>query len=108
MSKKWDSKIFVFVVAKQCQTEYSHICICQKNINLNIFIFEPENPILENADIWLTKGGGGLMGGGDVWTPQIVGGHKGHPPSADLRYGEEDIISPSTHIFAALDSKLRI
>ena len=22
--------------------------------------------------------------------------HKGHPPSADLRYGEEDSISPST------------
>ena len=26
---------------------------------------------------------------------------KGHPPSADLRYGEEDSISPSTLIFAA-------
>ena len=25
---------------------------------------------------------------------------KGHPPSADLRYGEEDSISPSTLIFA--------
>ena len=26
---------------------------------------------------------------------------KGHPPSVDLRYGEEDSISPSTLIFAA-------
>ena len=42
------------------------------------------------------------MGGRDVWTPRIVGGHKGHPPSADLRYGEEDRISPSTLIVAAL------
>ena len=33
---------------------------------------------------------------------------KGHPPSADLRYGEEDSISPSTPIFAAIESKLRI
>ena len=33
---------------------------------------------------------------------------KGHPPSADLRYGKEDIISPSTLIFAAIESKLRI
>ena len=24
---------------------------------------------------------------------------KGHPPSADLRYGEKDSISPSTQIF---------
>ena len=24
----------------------------------------------------------------------------GHPPSADVRYGEEDSISPYTHIFA--------
>ena len=28
--------------------------------------------------------------------------YKGHPPSADLRYGEEDSISPSTQIFAAI------
>ena len=28
--------------------------------------------------------------------------NKVHPPSADLRYGEEDNISPSTLIFAAL------
>ena len=27
--------------------------------------------------------------------------YKGHPPSADLRYGDEDTISPSTLIFAA-------
>ena len=27
--------------------------------------------------------------------------HKGYPPSVDLRYGEEDSISPSTLIFAA-------
>ena len=27
---------------------------------------------------------------------------KGHPPSADLRYGEVDSISPSTLIFAAI------
>ena len=27
--------------------------------------------------------------------------NKGHPPSADLRYGDEDAISPSTLIFAA-------
>ena len=27
---------------------------------------------------------------------------KGHHPSADLRYGEEDCISPSTHIVAAI------
>ena len=27
---------------------------------------------------------------------------KGPPPSADLRYGEEDIISPSTFIFATI------
>ena len=33
---------------------------------------------------------------------------KGRPPSADLRYGEEDSISPSTPIFAAIESKLRI
>ena len=33
---------------------------------------------------------------------------KGHPPSADLRYGEEDSISPSPLIFAAIKSKLRI
>ena len=32
---------------------------------------------------------------------------KGHPPSADLRYGEEDSISPSTLIFAAIESKLK-
>ena len=29
---------------------------------------------------------------------------KGHPPSADLRYGDEDTISPSTLIFAARKS----
>ena len=28
--------------------------------------------------------------------------YKGHPPSADLRYGEEDSISPSTLICAAI------
>ena len=27
---------------------------------------------------------------------------KGHPPSADLRYGEEDSISPSTLVLAAI------
>ena len=27
---------------------------------------------------------------------------KGHPPIVDLRYGEEDIISPSTLILAAI------
>ena len=27
---------------------------------------------------------------------------KGHPPSADLRYGEEDSISQSTRLFAAI------
>ena len=27
---------------------------------------------------------------------------KVHPHTADLRYGEEDSISPSTHIFAAM------
>ena len=27
---------------------------------------------------------------------------KGDPPSTDLRYGEEDIITPSTLIFAAI------
>ena len=27
---------------------------------------------------------------------------KGQPPSADLRYGEEDNISPCTFIFAAI------
>ena len=26
---------------------------------------------------------------------------KGHPPSADLRYGEEDSISPPTQMFAS-------
>ena len=30
------------------------------------------------------------------------GPDKGHPPSADLRYGEEDSISPSTLIVAAI------
>ena len=33
---------------------------------------------------------------------------KGHPPSADLRYGEEDSISPSTLIVVLIKSKLRI
>ena len=33
---------------------------------------------------------------------------KGHPPSADLRYGEEDSISTSPLIFAAIWSKLGI
>ena len=32
----------------------------------------------------------------------------GHPPSADLTYGEEGSISQSTHIFAAIKNKLRI
>jgi hypothetical protein len=32
----------------------------------------------------------------------ILGSIKGHLPSADLRYGEEDSISPSTQIFAAI------
>ena len=27
---------------------------------------------------------------------------KGHPPSADLRYGEEDSICPSTLIYTAI------
>ena len=27
---------------------------------------------------------------------------KGHPPSSDLRYGEDDSISPSTLFFAAI------
>ena len=31
--------------------------------------------------------------------------HKGHPLGADLRYGEEDSISP---IFAYIESKLKI
>ena len=34
--------------------------------------------------------------------------NKGHPPSADLRYGRKDSISPSTLIFAAIKSKLGI
>ena len=29
-------------------------------------------------------------------------GTKGHPPSADLRCGEEDSISPSTLVLAAI------
>ena len=33
---------------------------------------------------------------------------KGHPPSADLRYGDEDTISPSTLISAARKGYLRI
>ena len=33
---------------------------------------------------------------------------KGHPPRTDLRYGEEDSISPSTLICATIKSKLRI
>ena len=33
---------------------------------------------------------------------------KGHPPSADLRYGDEDTISPSTLIFAARKGYIRI
>ena len=28
--------------------------------------------------------------------------HKGHPPIVDLRYGEEDSISPSKLVFAAI------
>ena len=32
----------------------------------------------------------------------------GHPPSADLRYGEKDSISPSTLIPAAIKGLLRI
>ena len=31
-----------------------------------------------------------------------VFGCKGHTPSSDLRYGEEDSISPNTQIFALL------
>ena len=34
--------------------------------------------------------------------------HNGHPRSADLRYGEEDSISPSTQIDDANNSKLEI
>ena len=34
--------------------------------------------------------------------------HKGHPPSTDLRYGDEETISPSTLIFAARKGYLRI
>ena len=30
------------------------------------------------------------------------GSQKGHPPSSDLRYGEEDSISPSTLVLAAI------
>ena len=33
---------------------------------------------------------------------------KGHPPSADLRYGDEDTISPSILIFAARKDYLGI
>ena len=33
---------------------------------------------------------------------------KGHPPSADLRYGEEDSISPSTIVIAAIKGLLGI
>ena len=33
---------------------------------------------------------------------------KGHPPSADLRYGEKDSISPSILIFATVKSLLEI
>ena len=34
--------------------------------------------------------------------------NKGHPPSADLRYGEEDSISRSTLFFAAIKGLLGI
>ena len=34
-------------------------------------------------------------------------GYKGHPPSANLIYWEEDSISPSTIFVAAIQSKLR-
>ena len=33
---------------------------------------------------------------------------KGNPPSADLRYVEEDSISPSTLFFSAIKGSLRI
>ena len=33
---------------------------------------------------------------------KILRKDKGHPPSADLRYWEEDCISPSTFTFAAI------
>ena len=36
------------------------------------------------------------------------GGAKGHPSNADVIYGDEDSNSPSTLVFAALESKLRI
>ena len=38
----------------------------------------------------------------DFWYAKRVMFFKGHPPSADLRYGEEDSISPSTLILAAI------
>ena len=40
--------------------------------------------------------------------PNLKPFSKGHPPSADLRYGEEDSIKPSTLIVAAIKSKLGI
>ena len=38
----------------------------------------------------------------------LDGLRKGHPSSANLRYSEEEIISPNTIIFAAIKSKLWI
>ena len=34
--------------------------------------------------------------------------HKGHPPLADLRYVEEESISPSTKVLAAIKGQLGI
>ena len=45
-----------------------------------------------------SDGGDGKDGDDSIFS---LGFCKGHPLSADLRYGDEDAISPSTLIFAA-------